>query len=179
MKTSQIIRSKGIKLTAFQERIIKQLDKIGNGNTCTVVYKSDCTRYLKAEAKRNLLKVEKISIIPVTKGIDYSHKKAVIEKRQQEILQWGFYNTKESSYEKYDNSFAKNKKSDQYYLLFGPQPNKNAKSISEYIINGDETKKYTAQEIKEMGIFQDSYWNKKSTETLFYTLKLEGILAIM
>ena len=177
MKTLSIVKKNNINLTAYQEKIIKQLDKIKNGKPCTVVYKSDCTGKVRAAAKSTITKIEKISIIPVTKGIDYSHKKSVIEKRTEETLKWGFYNTKEPFYTKLDNSLAKSKKSEQYYLLFGPQPNKNARPVSEYILNGDDTKKYTAEQIREMGILQDSYWNKEGIP--FYTLKLDGVIAIM
>ena len=177
MKTLSTIKKNNIKLTAYQEKIIKQLDKIKNGTPCTVVYKSDCSSKLKAAVKSTVSKVEKISIIPVTKGIDYSNKKSVIAKREEEIIKWGFYNTREPFYTKLDNSFAKNKKSEQYYLLFGPQPNKNARPISEYVLNGDNTTKYTSEQIREMGILQDSYWNKEGIP--FYTLKLDGVIAIM
>ncbi len=183
MKTLQIIKKHGIQLPQYQERIIKELDKIESGRNCTIVYRKDCTNSLTKEAKQQISKVEKISIMPLRKGIDYSRQKNVIEKRQKEIIKWGFYKTKKCSHIKLDNNFAKHNTEEQYYLLFYPQSNKNAKPISEYIINGDDKKPYTSDQIKEMGILKDAYWNemerKQKTVPSFYKLKIEGVIAIM
>lgn len=175
MKTMEIIKEKGIKLTDKQLKVVKMLDKIPNGRNCTVVYKSDCTKHLKAAYSHSGYIVTKLSTIPIQKGIDYSNKKSVQDKRADQIEKYGSIITREPFYEKIDNNVAKHKKAEKYYALFGLNTNSNAKSVVSFELNG---KTISKEDLQNMGILRDSFWKSTAERPAIMTLELDNIIAV-
>lgn len=174
-KTMTVLKEMKIKLTDKQMKVIQMLDKIPNGQNATVVYKSDCTKHLKAAHSHSGYVVTKISTIPIQKGIDYNNKKSVIEKRKQEFEQNGFVAHHEAFYYKLDNNVAKHKKQEKYYALFGMNTNIKANADVVYELNGTSIKK---DDLKNMGILRDSFWNKSEERPAIMTLELDNIIAV-
>ena len=181
--TAQILKENGIVLSDFQMDIIKKLDKIPNGRYACIVYKSDKSKEIKA-AFNKIYKVVKFSTFSIQKGINYNNKKAVKEKRAQQIAQTGFYKTKEPWYQKIDNNIARSKSNiNQYYLLAGLNTNSKAKGKSYYEVtisntSGFKTVKMSSEELKAFGIMRDSFWNRTSIDMDFRTFKLDDVLDV-
>ena len=174
-KTMTVIKEKKIKLNDKQLKVIKMLDKIPNGQNATVVYRSDCTKHLKSAHSHSGFVVTKISTIPIQKGIDYNNKKSVKEKRAQQIEQTGSIITREAFYNKLDNNVAKHKTQEKYYALFGMNTNEKANADVVYELNGTPIKK---DELKNMGILRDSFWNRTEERPEIMTLDLNNIVAV-
>ena len=181
--TMQVLKENGVVLSDYQIEIVKKLDKIPNGRNAHIIYKADKSNYIKA-AYNNTYKVIKYSAFSIQKGIDYSNKKAVKEKRAQQILTTGTCVIKESWYSKFDNNIAISKSNpNQLYLLAGLNTNAKAKGTSYFevvsvVSGGFKTQKMTAQELKALGIMRDSFWTKKSSDIDFRTFKLDDVLDV-
>ena len=181
--TMEILNENGVVLTAYQFEIIKKLDKIPNGRNARIVYKADKSKSIKA-AYKNTYKVTKYSTFSIQKGIDYANKKAVKEKRAQQLAVTGYCDIKEPWYYKFDKNIARSKSNpNQLYLLAGTNTNKNSKGISYYEVtslnNGVlKTQKMTSQELKALGIMIESFWADRSSEMDFRTFKLDDVLDV-
>ena len=181
--TMEILKENGVTLTPYQTTIIKKLDAIPNGKNARVVYKADKSSKLKA-AFAHSYKVIKYSTFSIQKGVDYNNKKAVKEKRAQQIAQTGSYSTKPSWYEKFDNNIARSKSNiNTLYLLASSNTNTNAKGNSYYEVtcltgNGFKTTKMSSEELQKLGIMQPSFWSQSSSIVDFRTLKLEDVLDV-
>lgn len=181
--TMEILKENGVTLTPYQTTIIKKLDAIPNGKNACVVYKADKSSKLKA-AFAHSYKVIKYSTFSIQKGVDYNNKKAVKEKRAQQLAQIGSYSTKPSWYEKFDNNIARSKSNiNALYLLASSNTNANAKGNSYYEVtcltgNGFKTVKMSSEELQNLGIMQPSFWSQSSSIVDFRTLKLEDVLDV-
>lgn len=181
--TMQVLKENGVTLTPYQTTIIKKLDAIPNGKNARVVYKADKSSKLKA-AFAHSYKVIKYSTFSIQKGVDYNNKKAVKEKRAQQLAQTGSYTTKPSWYEKFDNNIARSKSNiNTLYLLASSNTNTNAKGNSYYEVtcltgNGFKTTKMSSEELQKLGIMQPSFWSQSSSIVDFRTLKLEDVLDV-
>lgn len=181
--TMEILKENGVTLTPYQTTIIKKLDAIPNGKNARIVYKADKSSKLKA-AFAHSYKVIKYSTFSIQKGVDYNNKKAVKERRAQQIAQTGSYSTKPSWYEKFDNNIARSKSNfNALYLLASSNTNTNAKGNSYYEVtcltgNGFKTTKMTSEELQNLGIMQPSFWSQSSSIVDFRTLKLEDVLDV-
>lgn len=181
--TMEILKENGVTLTPYQTTIIKKLDAIPNGKNARVVYKADKSSKLKA-AFAHSYKVIKYSTFSIQKGVDYNNKKAVKEKRAQQLTQTGSYSTKPSWYEKFDNNIARSKSNiNTLYLLASSNTNTNAKGNSYYEVtcltgNGFKTTKMSSEELQKLGIMQPSFWSQSSSIVDFRTLKLEDVLDV-
>lgn len=174
-KTMTVIKEMKIKLNDKQLKVVKMLDKIPNGQNATVVYESDCTKHLKAAHSHSGFIVTKISTIPIQKGIDYSNKRSVKEKRAHQLEQTGSIVTREAFYNKLDNNVAKHKSQEKYYALFGMNTNKKASADVVYKLNGEDISK---DDLKNMGILRESFWNKSEDRPEIMTLDLNNIIAV-
>jgi hypothetical protein len=181
--TMEILKVNGVTLTPHQANIVSKLDMIPNGTNASITYKSDKSSKISA-AYSKTYKVIKYSTFSFRKGIDYNNKKSTRERRIQQIQQQGYYNTKPAWYEKFDNTVARSKSNpNALYLLANSNTNANAKGTSFFEVitatnNGFITTKMSAEELKQLGIMQNSFWNSNSSDSDFRTLKLDDVLDV-
>ena len=129
--------------------IINKLSTKRNGQFFNISYVSDLP--MTAKAKREGIVALKITKATVRKGISYKNMKSVQEKLGDRInepleLPWG-------SWVPEHRGLLIEHKGKTYLRLYN-SPNKN-KSV--YLVNGKEV---SLDELKSMGIVQNSYWNK-------------------
>lgn len=129
--------------------IINKLSTKRNGQFFNISYVSDLP--MTAKAKREGIVALKITKATVRKGISYKNMKSVQERLGDRInepldLPWG------SWVPEHRGLLIEHK--GKIYLRLYSSPNKN-KSI--YLVNGKEV---SLDELKSMGIVQNSYWNK-------------------
>lgn len=129
--------------------IINKLSTKRNGQFFNISYVSDLP--MTAKAKREGIVALKITKATVRKGISYKNMKSVQERLGDRInepldLPWG-------SWIPEHRGLLIEHKGKTYLRLYN-SPNKN-KSI--YLVNGKEI---SLDELKSMGIVQNSYWNK-------------------
>ena len=129
--------------------IINKLSTKRNGQFFNISYVSDLP--MTAKAKREGIVALKITKATVRKGISYKNMKSVQERLGDRInepldLPWG-------SWVPEHRGLLIEHKGKTYLRLYN-SPNKN-KSV--YLVNGKEV---SLDELKSMGIVQNSYWNK-------------------
>ena len=129
--------------------IINKLSTKRNGQFFNISYVSDLP--MTAKAKREGIVALKITKATVRKGISYKNMKSVQERLGDRInepldLPWG-------SWVPEHRGLLIERKGKTYLRLYS-SPNKN-KSV--YLVNGKEV---SLDELKSMGIVQNSYWNK-------------------
>ena len=129
--------------------IINKLSTKRNGQFFNISYVSDLP--MTAKAKREGIVALKITKATVRKGISYKNMKSVQERLGDRInepldLPWG-------SWIPEHKGLLIGHKGKTYLRLYN-SPNKN-KSV--YLVNGKEV---SLDELKAMGIVQNSYWNK-------------------
>ena len=129
--------------------IINKLSTKRNGQFFNISYVSDLP--MTAKAKREGIVALKITKATVRKGISYKNMKSVQERLGDRInepleLPWG------SWIPEHRGLLIEHK--GKIYLRLYNSPNKN-KSV--YLVNGKEV---SLDELKSMGIVQNSYWNK-------------------
>lgn len=129
--------------------IINKLSTKRNGQFFNISYVSDLP--MTAKAKREGIVALKITKATVRKGISYKNMKSVQERLGDRInepldLPWG-------SWVPEHRGLLIEHKGKTYLRLYN-SPNKN-KSV--YLVNGKEI---SLDELKSMGIVQNSYWNK-------------------
>lgn len=129
--------------------IINKLSTKRNGQFFNISYVSDLP--MTAKAKREGIVALKITKATVRKGISYKNMKSVQERLGDRInepldLPWG------SWVPEHKGLLIEHK--GKTYLRLYSSPNKN-KSV--YLVNGKEI---SLDELKSMGIVQNSYWNK-------------------
>lgn len=129
--------------------IINKLSTKRNGQFFNISYVSDLP--MTAKAKREGIIALKITKATVRKGISYKNMKSVQEKLGNRInepleLPWGIW------VPEHKGLLIEHK--GKTYLRLYNSPNKN-KSV--YLVNGKEV---PLDELKSMGIVQNSYWNK-------------------
>lgn len=129
--------------------IINKLSTKRNGQFFNISYVSDLP--MTAKAKREGIIALKITKATVRKGISYKNMKSVQEKLGDRInepleLPWGIW------VPEHKGLLIEHK--GKTYLRLYNSPNKN-KSV--YLVNGKEV---PLDELKSMGIVQNSYWNK-------------------
>lgn len=129
--------------------IINKLSTKRNGQFFNISYVSDLP--MTAKAKREGIVALKVTKATVRKGISYKNMKSVQERLGDRInepleLPWGIW------VPEYKGLLIEHK--GKTYLRLYNSPNKN-KSV--YLVNGKEV---SLDELKSMGIVQNSYWNK-------------------
>ena len=129
--------------------IINKLSTKRNGQFFNISYVSDLP--MTAKAKREGIVALKITKATVRKGISYKNMKSVQERLGDRInepldLPWGIW------VPEHKGLLIEHK--GKIYLRLYSSPNKN-KSV--YLVNGKEV---SLDELKSMGIVQNSYWNK-------------------
>lgn len=129
--------------------IINKLSTKRNGQFFNISYVSDLP--MTAKAKREGIVALKITKATVRKGISYKNMKSVQERLGDRInepleLPWGNWIPEH-------RGLLIEHKGKTYLRLYN-SPNKN-KSV--YLVNGKEV---SLDELKSMGIVQNSYWNK-------------------
>lgn len=129
--------------------IINKLSTKRNGQFFNISYVSDLP--MTAKAKREGIVALKITKATVRKGISYKNMKSVQERLGDRInepleLPWGIW------VPEHKGLLIEHK--GKTYLRLYNSPNKN-KSV--YLVNGKEI---ALDELKSMGIVQNSYWNK-------------------
>lgn len=129
--------------------IINKLSTKRNGQFFNISYVSDLP--MTAKAKREGIIALKITKATVRKGISYKNMKSVQKKLGDRInepleLPWGIW------VPEHKGLLIEHK--GKTYLRLYNSPNKN-KSV--YLVNGKEV---PLDELKSMGIVQNSYWNK-------------------
>ena len=129
--------------------IINKLSTKRNGQFFNISYVSDLP--MTAKAKREGVVALKITKATVRKGISYKNMKSVQERLGDRInepldLPWGIW------VPEHKGLLIEHK--GKIYLRLYSSPNKN-KSV--YLVNGKEV---SLDELKSMGIVQNSYWNK-------------------
>lgn len=129
--------------------IINKLSTKRNGQFFNISYVSDLP--MTAKAKREGIVALKITKATVRKGISYKNMKSVQERLGDRInesldLPWGRWVSEHKG-------LLIEHKGKTYLRLYN-SPNKN-KSV--YLVNGKEV---SLDELKSMGIVQNSYWNK-------------------
>lgn len=129
--------------------IINKLSTKRNGQFFNISYVSDLP--ITAKAKREGIVALKVTKATVRKGISYKNMKSVQERLGDKInepleLPWGIW------VPEHKGLLIEHK--GKIYLRLYSSPNKN-KSV--YLVNGKEV---SLDELKSMGIVQNSYWNK-------------------
>ena len=129
--------------------IINKLSTKRNGQFFNISYVSDLP--MTAKAKREGIVALKITKATVRKGISYKNMKSVQERLGDRInepleLPWGIW------VPEHKGLLIEHK--GKIYLRLYSSPNKN-KSV--YLVNGKEV---SLDELKSMGVVQNSYWNK-------------------
>lgn len=129
--------------------IINKLSTKRNGQFFNISYVSDLP--MTAKAKREGIVALKVTKATVRKGISYKNMKSVQERLGDKInepleLPWGIW------VPEYKGLLIEHK--GKTYLRLYSSPNK---SKSVYLVNGKEV---SLDELKSMGIVQNSYWNK-------------------
>lgn len=129
--------------------IINKLSTKRNGQFFNISYVSDLP--MTAKAKREGIVALKVTKATVRKGISYKNMKSVQERLGDRInepleLPWGIWVPEHKG-------LLIEYKGKTYLRLYS-SPNKN-KSV--YLVNGKEV---SLDELKSMGIVQNSYWNK-------------------
>ena len=140
-------------------------------------------QFERGEVSEEQVRALQREIIATEKKMD-GYKKAVKEKRAQQLAVTGYCDIKEPWYYKFDKNIARSKSNpNQLYLLAGANTNKNSKGISYYEVtslnNGVlKTQKMTTQELKALGIMIESFWADRSSEIDFRTFKLDDVLDV-
>lgn len=153
----------------YMQETLKRIETKKNGAYFKIQYTSDLSSKIAASHKGN--KVTKITTVSVRKGINYSHMKSVQAKRNSADY---VPSTRQSWYHKVEGHTAllKHNSKEQYYVaLF---PNINGRPTSQFFLNG---KPISAEELKNRGVMQPSYWNNNSKPEMI-TLALENVINV-
>ena len=147
--------------------IINKLATKRNGQFFKISYASDLP--LTAKAKRDGVTVVKFTHATVRKGINYKNLKSVRAKHENDPayfanpiqLPWGEWNPQ------HKGLLIEHK--NQTYVRLYTSPNK---SKSTYFLNG---KAISLEDLKNVGVVQNSYWNKSDSPVDCLTLKAANI----
>ena len=151
-----------------KETLIKTLAKKNSGSWFNITWKSDLP-LLKAAKDQNVT-AYKMTSAQCRKEISYAAQKSVQAKVQRGYqltheLPWGKW------VEGYEGLLIENKGINYVRLYFGPN-----KSETKYYLNGKEV---TYNDLKESGMIQNGYFNKKSSERPdCITVKVDNIQVI-
>lgn len=115
--------------------------------------------------------VTKVTTISVRKGVDYSKLKSVVERKSNGGVSAA--PARKPWYHHINKTLVKHNTKDEYYIQVFP--NIFGKPHTQYFVNG---KSVTLEELKNMGIMNNSFWNKKDTRPECLTIKVSNIIDI-
>ena len=173
--TNLNLQSYGIYETHMRN-ILNEIEKKGDGDFFKVDIKSTPISKMKAKFRNQYL-VEKYTTICVRKGVNYKKIKAV-KHRNFERMWLGVELPKSKQTTKYpipsyEKLLLQDEKTNKIYIKLYPQVNSHPKV--QYFLNGCPV---TKENLKNLGIMQDSYWNSYEGSGVMITPELCNIVKV-
>lgn len=169
------LQSYGIYQTHMRN-VLTAISQKGDGDFFKVDIKSTPTSKMKAKF-RNLYTVEKYTTICVRKSVNYWNMKSV-KHRDFERMWLGIEKPQPKQTTKfpiqgYEKLLLQDEKTKKIYIKLYPQVNTHPHV--QYFLNG---KPITKENLKELGIMQDSYWNSYTGDGVMITPELCNIVKV-
>lgn len=159
--------------TLSSDEIIKSVSVVKNGQMCRIKYKSEMP--VKAEFKKQGIKIVKVTEATIRFGVDYEHISTVIERKSNEDYTPA---VRANNYEwVIENKICHNSKTGKDCVRFATL-NGGAHKKVVYIVVDSLNETYDIESLTEeqKKYIQDSYWNRTTPEV--QNILFENIIAI-
>lgn len=159
------------------EEIINAVSSVGNGRMARICYKSELP--VKAEFKKQGVKIVKVTEATVRFGVDYEHIGSVIERKAEDEANGKVYAQRENNYEwVVENKICHNSKTGKDYVRFAHvNEGSNRKVIYIIVDSLSETTIAETLDDSTKNLVQNSYWNRTSAPEV-QNISTENVLRI-